>query len=238
MNCLCVKGGGGGGMTEVVVPADVVPVSTELPRLLASLPPQESQAATNDAAARSAAGNMSVRESRRTVLRLFGHATSVSHGRSSPRRLRSSASARAAFCLRSPANSASAASTACASSRSTWASRQKRPCHLTAARPKRCGDLSASSKQSSSASVSPTCSSSEADERASVTLPRSSARRKRWYAEPCEVTNACSHGNPQKATGAATSRRNPVYRLRTTLVRAAASAASQRLGEKRPLQRF
>jgi hypothetical protein len=32
----------------------------------------------------------------------------------------------------------------------------------------------------------------EADERASVTFPRSSARRKRMKAEPCDVTNACS----------------------------------------------
>ena len=47
------------------------------------------------------------------------HATSASQGRSSRRRLRSSASAKAAFCFRLPAKRTSAARTACASSRVT-----------------------------------------------------------------------------------------------------------------------
>jgi hypothetical protein len=46
-------------------------------------------------------------------------ATSVSQGRSSPRWLRSSASAKAAFCFRSPSRRASIASTAKGSSRLT-----------------------------------------------------------------------------------------------------------------------
>jgi hypothetical protein len=38
--------------------------------------------------------------------------------------------------------------------------------------------------------------SSAAQASAFVTLPLSSARRKRAYAEPCEVTNGCSHRGP------------------------------------------
>jgi hypothetical protein len=68
---------------------------------------------------------------RRGVTRPFyasrAHSTRASQGRSIPRRLRSSASAYAAFCFRSPAKRTSAARTACASSRLTWTSWQKRP---------------------------------------------------------------------------------------------------------------
>ena len=66
------------------------------------------------------------------------------------------------------------------------------PCQRRAARPNRSGALSARRRQSSSASAKPTCSSSAADESASVTLPWSRARRKRAKGEPCAVTNRCS----------------------------------------------
>jgi hypothetical protein len=62
------------------------------------------------------------------------HATSVSHERSRPRRLSRSARAKAAFPFRSPAMITRAARTAWASSRLPSASRQRRPCHRSAAR--------------------------------------------------------------------------------------------------------
>ena len=52
---------------------------------------------------------------------------------------------------------------------------------------------SASKSVSSRASARPTNWSSDAAEKASVTLPRSRARRKRMKAEPWEVTNRCPH---------------------------------------------